>query len=472
MRISSRRIPSRRPGAVALAVAALFASGVAGAPAASAQPPAAQAEPLDLAFGTQATQSSTDYGGTADRAVDDGTNGAFSGNSVSHTTEEAQPWWQTDLGSVRDTSRIVVWNRTDCCAGRLSDFWVLTSDRPITAKTVDEARAQPGVEAQHVGSLTGPSVALSVQRPARYVRVQLAGTGYLSLAEVQVYGRETISPSPLAQRWVKQNPFGLFLHYNMSTYDNQQWANPQAPESEFAPTAPVDPDQWAAAMKSAGMTFGVLTAKHHDGFALWDTAASTHDIAASPYHKDLVRQYVDAMHRNGLKVGLYFSIWDRHTGDSLQLVQQQLTELLTRYGPVDYLWFDGWGWQVPYSVVPYAPVRNLIHRLSPNTVVANNDHNGTLQTSDVVVYEVPVQGAPPTTNTRPVDASDTLDTNSTWFHTTATGAPRPAAEIADILKKVNAGNGLYLLDAGPDLAGRIPQDYLDRLAEIGKLRKS
>ncbi|GAA1706384.1 hypothetical protein GCM10009680_53910 [Streptomyces yatensis] len=456
-----------------LTVLSLLSMAVAGGTAAARTPaPPPGGEPRDYAFGATAGQSSTDFGGTADRAVDANTDGRYENKSVSHTAEEFQPWWQADLGTSRKLSSIVVWNRTDCCADRLSDAWVLASDRPITATNADEARKQPGVSSWHIDTLDGPSTRIALKRSARYLRVQLQGTGYLSLAEVQAFGDAVITPSRTARQWVKHNPFGMFLHYNMSTYTNEQWADPNADPAAFNPTG-LDPDQWAKAMKSAGMTFGVLTAKHHDGFALWPTAYSDHDIAAAPYENgkgDIVRAYVKAMHANHLKVGLYFSIWDRHNGDSLALVKNQLRELLTRYGTIDYLWFDGWGWSVPYSTIPYQPVRDMIRKVSPRTVVANNDHLGTLQTTDVIVYEVPVQGMPPADNPRPTDGSDTLDQNRTWFHTTETGTPRPAAEIVDNLRKAKAGNALYLLNVGPGRNGRIPQDYLDRLEEIGSLR--
>lgn len=243
---------------------------------------ASGAEPRDLAFGAAAAQSSTAYGATADRAVDLTHDGAFSGSSVTHTAEEHQPWWQADLGASKDLEKVVVWNRTDCCAERLSDFWVLASDSPITADGLDEARNAPGVRAQHVTALDGPSATVDLAGSARYIRVQLAGTGYLSLAEVQAFGQEMIAPSAEAQSWVKQNKFGMFLHYGMGTYTDSQWADPNTPAARFDPPQ-VDPDQWAKGMKSAGMTFGVLTVKHHDGFALWPTAQSAYSVAASPY---------------------------------------------------------------------------------------------------------------------------------------------------------------------------------------------
>lgn len=285
--------------------------------------------------------------------------------------------------------------------------------------------------------------------------------------------RSSSAASP-AEEWVKGNPFGMFLHYGMGTYTDAQWADPNTPASRFDPSG-MDPDQWAETMKSAGMTFGVLTAKHHDGFSLWPTAQSDYDVSASPYQGgkgDVVREYVDAMRAKGLKVGLYFSIWDRHNGETTELVKKQLTELLTQYGKIDYLWFDGWDWQVPYSKIPYQPVRDHIRSVSPDTVVANNDHKRSLETSDVLVNEVPVDGMPPEGNTTPTDASDTMDTNSTWFRTSATGPPRTAADIEENRRAANAVNSLYMLNVGPNTAGRIDEEYADVLAQVGGSTRS
>lgn len=146
----------------------------------------------NVAQGKPATQQSTAWSAPASRAVDGNTDGNFGGGSVTHTAEPSQQaWWQVDLGASTALSSVDVWNRTDCCADRLSDFWVLTSNDPITADSLDEARTTPGVTAVHVTAQAGrPTV---VQLPSgttgRHVRVQLASaTNPLSLAEVQVRG--------------------------------------------------------------------------------------------------------------------------------------------------------------------------------------------------------------------------------------------------------------------------------------------
>ena len=107
--------------------------------------------------------------------------------------------------------------------------------------------------------------------------------------------------------------FGMFIHYNMGTYHDQEWVTPGQDPLSFNPEH-VNTDQWATAAKSAGIKYTVLTTKHHDGFALWPTKYGNYNVMNSSYKKDIVRQYVDSMRAQGILPGLYFSIWDRQQG--------------------------------------------------------------------------------------------------------------------------------------------------------------
>jgi hypothetical protein len=142
----------------------------------------------NLAPGRAATQSSTWNGQSAQYAVDDNTAGI-----VSHTNLNAQAWWQLDLGNSYWLSRINIWNRTDCCADRLSNFYVFVSDQPFDSSDLNATLNQPGVLAYYInGQAQTPSIAI-IGRSGRYIRVQLTGTNYLSLAELEVFGE----PNPL-----------------------------------------------------------------------------------------------------------------------------------------------------------------------------------------------------------------------------------------------------------------------------------
>jgi hypothetical protein len=146
----------------------------------------------DLALGKTATQSSNlAYGipTVAALAVDGNTNGNFLAGSVSHTNDEANAWWQVDLGSPTTVNSIVVWNRTDCCGDRLADYWVFVSNTPFASTdTPSTLQSRTGTWGSHQTTAPNPSTVITVGgAQGRYVRVQLTGTNYLSLAEVQVF---------------------------------------------------------------------------------------------------------------------------------------------------------------------------------------------------------------------------------------------------------------------------------------------
>lgn len=105
--------------------------------------------------------------------------------------------------------------------------------------------------------------------------------------------------------------FGMFIHFNMPTYVDQDWPDPDASPELFNPTA-LDCRQWARAARSAGMTYGCLTTKHHSGFCIWDTKTTSYGVMHSPFGRDVVREFVDAFRAEGLGVALYYSILDTH----------------------------------------------------------------------------------------------------------------------------------------------------------------
>ena len=153
----------------------------------------------DVAVGKVATQSSTiPYFATvaASNAVDGNTDGNFSDGSVSHTNQEANAWWQVDLGAPATITSVVVWNRTDCCGDRLSDYWVFISNTPFGATdTPATLQNGAGIWSSHQTSSPDPFTSVPADVSGRYVRIQLSGTNFLSLAEVQVMGTWAALPA-------------------------------------------------------------------------------------------------------------------------------------------------------------------------------------------------------------------------------------------------------------------------------------
>src|SRR5271157_2066592 len=193
-------------------------------------------------------------------------------------------------------------------------------------------------------------------------------------------------------RFIDQR-FGMFIHYNMNTYYGG-WAENRVDPKTFAPPN-VDchtfTDQWAAAAKAAGMKFGLLTTKHHDGFAIWPSKApppTSSPYGTTPYTiaqsavptMDVVQCYVDSFRAQGLDPDLYFSIWDPNNGIGSQsghntdpgpvdwnvvgdYITTQLTELLTNYGEIPLVMFDGYSWLTGHQQVPIEQIRALVRRL-------------------------------------------------------------------------------------------------------------
>jgi alpha-L-fucosidase len=155
-------------------------------------------------------------------------------------------------------------------------------------------------------------------------------------------------PSPSQLEW-QRDELALFLHFGVNTFTDREWGDGTEDPAIFRPGR-LDARQWARVARGTGFRAMVLTAKHHDGFCLWPTATTQHSVASSPWRDgrgDVVRDFVDACRAESLKVGLYCSPWDRNHpayGDSPRyndVFVAQLTELLTGYGEIHEVWFDG-----------------------------------------------------------------------------------------------------------------------------------
>lgn len=143
--------------------------------------------------------------------------------------------------------------------------------------------------------------------------------------------------------------FGMFIHFNIPTFSTDDWPDPNTPVSAFNPTM-LDCNQWAAAAKSANMSYGCLTTKHHSGFCLWNTKSTDYNVMKSPVKRDVVKEFIDAFRAKGLKVMLYYSILDTHhylrpghiTQKHVEMVKKQIRELFSNYGEITALFIDGW----------------------------------------------------------------------------------------------------------------------------------
>ena len=186
-------------------------------------------------------------------------------------------------------------------------------------------------------------------------------------------------PTAAQHQW-HRDELALFLHFGVNTFTDREWGDGKESPSIFNPAA-LDARQWSRTAKAAGAKALILTAKHHDGFCLWPTKTTTHSVTSSPWRGgtgDVVRELVDACRADGLRVGLYLSPWDRNNptyGDSPRyndLYCDQLTELLTRYGSIAEVWFDGANGEGPNGkkqVYDWPRVWGLVRKLQPNAVM-------------------------------------------------------------------------------------------------------
>lgn len=170
---------------------------------------------------------------------------------------------------------------------------------------------------------------------------------------------QALQPSA-GQLQLIERGYGMFIHFGVNTFNQIEWSDGRLPASSFNPTA-LDCDQWIQTAKEAGFRHVILITKHHDGFCLWDSAYTDYDVASSPVKTDIVAEVAKACRKYGVKLGLYYSLWDRkepsHNDKDpakyVAFMKNQLTELLTNYGDVCELWFDGgWGkpdadWNIP-----------------------------------------------------------------------------------------------------------------------------
>jgi alpha-L-fucosidase len=190
----------------------------------------------------------------------------------------------------------------------------------------------------------------------------------------------SVTPSPEQLAW-QEMEFTAFIHFTVNTFTDQEWGHGDEEPQIFNPTE-LDARQWARVCKEAGMKMIILTAKHHDGFCLWPSELTEHSVKNSPWKNgrgDVVRDVADACKEFGLKFGVYLSPWDRHEptyGDSPkynEYFRNQLTELLTNYGTVDEVWFDGACGEGPNGKrqeYDFPSYYRLIRQLQPHAVIA------------------------------------------------------------------------------------------------------
>ena len=184
-----------------------------------------------------------------------------------------------------------------------------------------------------------------------------------------------VVPNENQLRWFEMEQYA-FIHFGVNTFTGKQWGDGTEPESIFHPKK-LDCDQWVEAIKASGLKGMVLTAKHHDGFCLWPSAYTEHSVKNSPCPYDIVKEASDACRRGGIPFGFYLSPWDRNskyygTTSYNDYYCNQLTELLTNYGEIFYVWFDNACSEEGKQTYDFPRYFDLVRKYQPKAVIFND----------------------------------------------------------------------------------------------------
>ena len=316
--------------------------------------------------------------------------------------------------------------------------------------------------------------------------------------------------------WFTEARFGLFLHWGLYAIPARgEWvrSNEQMPESAYLPFfdefsgADFDPRAWARAAREAGMRYAVLTAKHHDGFCLFDSRLTDFKSTNTPCGKDIVREFLEAFRAEGLRVGLYFSIIDWHHPDFphygdryhpmrnrpeyanegrdfdryLDDMHGQVRELCENYGKLDILWFDFSYGDMRGEKWKAGELMEMVRSLQPDVIIDNRlevsgEGFGSLYEcrpnpwhGDFVSPEkiIPPKG-PQDVEGRDLHWEACVTMNHNWGYCANDHYYKPAGMLIKKLVECVSKGGNLLLNVGPDARGNFPPESLERLQTIGK----
>jgi alpha-L-fucosidase len=328
---------------------------------------------------------------------------------------------------------------------------------------------------------------------------------------------ETPEQRDARMQWFRDARFGMFIHWGLYAQAAGQWngkestgtgewimndvkipvADYEKLVTQFNPVK-FDAKEWVRIAKAAGMKYIVITSKHHDGFCLFDSKVSDYDIMATPFKRDIMKELAEACHAEGIEICWYHSIMDWHHADAQEphyptyntaqkknpnftryvetYLKPQIKELLTNYGKVGIVWFDGeWipEWTEEMGQDMYAYCRSL----QPGVIVNNRVGKGragmagmSKDKSAAGDYGTPEQEIP-ATGFPGIDWESCMTMNDTWGFKKSDKNWKSAAALIHNLIDCASKGGNFLLNVGPTGEGLIPQASVDRLAEVGRWMK-
>jgi alpha-L-fucosidase len=307
------------------------------------------------------------------------------------------------------------------------------------------------------------------------------------------------TPVDTLKQW-QHDRFGMFIHWGVYSEAGSEWngkpvngagewllSNAQIKPEDYEPLAKrfnptlYDPEKWVKLAKVAGMKYIVITTKHHDGFGLWPSAEGDWNVKRAPANRDLLKPLAEACRREGIKLGFYHSIMDWHHPDYLprrgwdtrpttgadmdryvKYLKAQLKEILTNYGPVFELWFDG-QWEGTWTDERGRDLEKYVRSLQPNMLVNNRvSHSGTFGDFKTPEQEIPANGIPGQ------NWESCMTMNDTWGYSKFDHNWKSAETLITNVILCASKGGNYLLNVGPTGAGEIPLESGKRLLDVGR----
>lgn len=311
--------------------------------------------------------------------------------------------------------------------------------------------------------------------------------------------------NPEPNRWFDEAAFGLFVHFGLYAIPARgEWAiyRERIPRSTYRRYAArfrpdrFDADAWCTQAVRAGMRYLVLTAKHHDGFCLWPSRTTDFHVGNTPCGRDLVGEVVAACRRAGLRVGIYFSVWDldqpgldgglgtaigpdgepvtgtadqawRPSSDGVALMHAQVEELMSGYGPIDVLWFDVR--RAPGTAYDADRLMRRIRSLQPGILINDRLVDAECaERADIVTPENRIPETPPVDAAgQPLRWEACMCLNQNWGYVRDDHEFKDVGQVLRELIEIRAKGGNLLLNVGPNARGEFPRPYAEVLDGVG-----
>jgi len=335
----------------------------------------------------------------------------------------------------------------------------------------------------------------------------------MSLVYPQQIIQETKAEKDARMQWWRDARLGMFIHWGLYSIPAGEWkgntghaewirTTAEIPLEEYDKLVPqfnpvkFNADEWVRMAKDAGMKYIVITSKHHDGFCLFDSKYTDFDVMSTPFKRDILKELADACRKHGLKMCFYHSIMDWHHPDYLPrrawektrstegadlnrfvtYLKNQLKEIITNYGDIGVLWFDG-EWEDTWTKELGDDLYNYVRKLDKNIIVNNRVSKARagmegyskegLGAGDFGTPEQQI----PATGLNGVDWESCITMNDNWGYNKADKKFKPTKEIVQMIADIASKGGNLLLNIGPKPDGTFPQESIDRLKEIGDWMK-